>query len=72
MSSSSTQFATAREMGIYEPFRQVAMWKDTFGSDNDSYMGASTIGEVDARLENKVKDRYSLVSCFFDAHKSLF
>ncbi|KAF3445745.1 hypothetical protein FNV43_RR10922 [Rhamnella rubrinervis] len=53
MSSSSTQFATAREMGIYEPFRQVSMWKDTFGSDNDSYMGPSTIGEADARMENK-------------------
>lgn len=56
MSSSSTQFATSRQMGIYEPFRQVSMWKDTFGGDNLSYTGASTIGEVDAKLENKVKD----------------
>ncbi|XP_015887664.2 transcription factor TGA7 isoform X2 [Ziziphus jujuba] len=47
------EFATSRQMGIYEPFRQVSMWKDTFGGDNLSYTGASTIGEVDAKLENK-------------------
>lgn len=39
-------------MGIYEPFQQVSMWGDTF--KGDSIPNASTILQVDARLENKV------------------
>lgn len=55
MSSSSTQFATSRQMGIYEPFRQVGMWKNTFENDNNIlYTGTSTIVEVNPRQETKV------------------
>ena len=39
-------------MGIYEPFQQVSMWGDTF--KGDSIPNASTILQVDARLDNKV------------------
>ncbi|KAM3747927.1 hypothetical protein ACB098_05G071000 [Castanea mollissima] len=40
-------------MGIYEPFQQVSMWGDTF--KGDSIPNASTILQVDARLENKTE-----------------
>ena len=39
-------------MGIYEPFQQVSMWGDTF--KGDSIPNASTILQVDARLDDKV------------------
>lgn len=40
-------------MGIYEPFQQVSMWGDTFKVD--SIPNASTILQVDARLESKTE-----------------
>lgn len=42
-------------MGIYEPFRQVGVWKETFRGDHSSNTGASSILEVDAGIETKVK-----------------
>ncbi|XP_062097925.1 transcription factor TGA7-like isoform X3 [Humulus lupulus] len=59
-SSSTVQFESSREMGIYEPFRQVpmAMWKNSFenGSNNILYTGNSTIvEEVVPRQETKIK-----------------
>ncbi|KAF4366231.1 hypothetical protein G4B88_030409 [Cannabis sativa] len=48
-SSSTVQFERSREMGIYEPFRQVpmAMWKNSFENDNNNilYTPNSTIVE---------------------------
>ncbi|KAL5559216.1 hypothetical protein UlMin_035427 [Ulmus minor] len=56
MTSSAAQFATSRQMGIYEPFRQVPFWKDTFEGDNNIlFTGASPILEVDTRQENKIE-----------------
>lgn len=55
MSSPSTQLATLRRMSIYEPFHQINMWGDTFQGDASPNTGSSTIVEVDARLDNKVK-----------------
>ncbi|ONI34965.1 hypothetical protein PRUPE_1G508100 [Prunus persica] len=54
MSYPSTQFATSRQMGIYEPFRQVGVWKETFRGDHSSNTGASSILEVDAGIETKI------------------
>lgn len=54
MSYPSTQFATSRQMGIYEPFKQVGVWRETFSGGNSSNVGVSTIVEVDSRLENKI------------------
>ncbi|XP_050376739.1 transcription factor TGA7-like [Argentina anserina] len=54
MSYPSTQFAIPRQMGIYEPFRQVGVWRETFSGGNSSNIGASTIVEVDSNLENKI------------------
>ncbi|KAF4354551.1 hypothetical protein F8388_022273 [Cannabis sativa] len=48
-SSSTVQFERSREMGIYEPFRQVpiAMWKNSFENDTNNilYTPNSTIVE---------------------------
>ncbi|XP_009367342.2 transcription factor TGA7 [Pyrus x bretschneideri] len=54
MSYSSTQFATSRQMGIYEPFRQIGVWKETFRGDHTSNTAASTILEEDSGIENKI------------------
>lgn len=51
MSSPSTQFSISRGMGIYEPFHQISMWGDMFKGDTSLNTGASTIEQVDARLE---------------------
>ncbi|KAB2617211.1 transcription factor TGA7 [Pyrus ussuriensis x Pyrus communis] len=54
MSYSSTQFATSRQMGIYEPFREIGVWKETFRGDHTSNTAASTILEEDSGIENKI------------------
>ncbi|KAL6179782.1 hypothetical protein ACLB2K_046453 [Fragaria x ananassa] len=54
MSYPSTQFASSRQMGIYEPFRQVCVFRETFSGGNSSNVGASTIVEVDSRIDNKI------------------
>ncbi|XP_068314153.1 transcription factor TGA7-like [Pyrus communis] len=53
MSYPSTQFATSRQMGIYEPFRQVDVWKETLRGDHGSNTAASSIIEVDSGIETK-------------------
>ncbi|KAI3685429.1 hypothetical protein L6452_34671 [Arctium lappa] len=50
MASTSTQFATSRRMGIYDPLHHISMWDDTFGCDVSPNMGPSTISQVDTRL----------------------
>lgn len=53
MASPSTQFATTRRMGIYDPLHQISMWEDMFGSDISPNTGTSGILQADARLVNK-------------------
>lgn len=40
-------------MGIYEPLHHISMWKDTFKGDSSPNTGASSIVEVDVRLDSK-------------------
>ncbi|KAK3025677.1 hypothetical protein RJ639_042017 [Escallonia herrerae] len=55
MASPSTQFATSRRMGIYDPLHQISMWEDTFEGDISPNIGMSSIVQVDTRLlDNKV------------------
>ncbi|XXG61304.1 hypothetical protein AAC387_Pa04g2998 [Persea americana] len=53
MSFPSTQFATSRRMGIYEPNHQISMWGQSFISDSSPNTGISTIVEADAKLDNR-------------------
>lgn len=55
MASPSTQFATTRRMGIYDPLHQISMWEDMFGGDISPNTGTSAILQADARLVNKVE-----------------
>ncbi|KAA8538019.1 hypothetical protein F0562_027401 [Nyssa sinensis] len=57
MSSPSTQFATSRRMGICDPLNQISMWEDTFKGDVSPNTGASTVVQVDSRLDNKAERR---------------
>lgn len=50
MASTSTQFATSRRMGIYDPLHHISMWDDTFGCDISPNTVPSTISQVDTRL----------------------
>lgn len=54
MSSTSTQIAALREMGIYEPFNQISSWAHAFRDDGSLNIVPSTIVQVDAGLDNKV------------------
>ncbi|KAK6938200.1 Basic-leucine zipper domain [Dillenia turbinata] len=48
MSSPSTQFATSRRMGVYEPLHQIGMWEDPLkGLTSQNGIAAATIVEVD-------------------------
>ena len=58
-------------MGIYEPFKQVGVWRETFSGGNSSNVGVSTIVEVDSRLENTVK-MHEVWSVFFSTLVSLY
>ncbi|KAL6993110.1 guanine nucleotide-binding protein, alpha-1 subunit tga1 [Sarracenia purpurea var. burkii] len=52
MNSPTTQFATSRRMGIYEPIHQIHMWGD-FVSNGCSNTSPSMIVEVDTKLNNQ-------------------
>lgn len=64
MSFTSTQLVTSRRMGIYDPFQQISMWEDTFKGDSSPNKGVSTILQVDARMDNKVKIHEIESLCF--------
>jgi transcription factor TGA len=51
-------------MGIYDPFQQISVWEDTFKGDSSPNKGVSTILQVDARLDNKVKIHEIESLCF--------
>ncbi|KAG6776038.1 hypothetical protein NC652_014141 [Populus alba x Populus x berolinensis] len=53
MSSTSTQIAALRGMGIYEPFNQISSWAHAFRDDGSLNIGPSTIVQVDPGLDNK-------------------
>ncbi|KAF9682565.1 hypothetical protein SADUNF_Sadunf05G0122100 [Salix dunnii] len=55
MSSTSTQIAALRGMGIYEPFNHISSWADAFRDDGNLNIGPSTIVQVDAGLDNKTE-----------------
>ncbi|XP_010269125.1 PREDICTED: transcription factor TGA1-like isoform X2 [Nelumbo nucifera] len=50
MSSPSTQFATSRRMGIYEPVHQISMWAEPFRGNSSPNTAVSTI-QGDAKLD---------------------
>lgn len=54
MSSASTQFASPRKMGIFEPNHQIGMWGDSFKADSSQNTGASSIVEAEIKLDNRV------------------
>ncbi|OVA06616.1 Basic-leucine zipper domain [Macleaya cordata] len=56
MSSPSTQFATSRRMGIYEPPHQVSMWGDCLKALNGPNIDPSMIVEVDNKLDSNKSD----------------
>lgn len=60
-------------MGIYEPFREIGVWKETFRGDHTSNTAASTILEEDSGIENKVKPKnQSFVPFFLNVRFTLF
>lgn len=55
MASTSTQFATSRRMGIYDPLHHISMWDDAYGCDISPNTGPSSISQADTRLVNKAE-----------------
>ncbi|EOA35302.1 hypothetical protein CARUB_v10020476mg [Capsella rubella] len=54
-SSSPTQLASLRDMGIYEPFQQIVGWGNVFKSDINDHSpntATSSIIQVDARVDD--------------------
>ncbi|KAI3868486.1 hypothetical protein MKX03_035659 [Papaver bracteatum] len=56
MNSPTTQFATSRRMGIYDPPHQVSMWTDAFKIHNGPNSAASMIVEMDNKLDSTQSD----------------
>ncbi|XP_072997407.1 transcription factor TGAL6 isoform X1 [Typha latifolia] len=56
MTSTSPQFPTYRRMGIYEPNHQIGMWHDSFKTDSSQNTSASTVVEVDTKIDNRLED----------------
>ncbi|KAK9272256.1 hypothetical protein L1049_002627 [Liquidambar formosana] len=56
MNSPSTQFVHTRRMGIYEPVHPIAMWGENFKGNGCPNTPASTILEVDTKLDNQSED----------------
>jgi transcription factor TGA len=63
-SSSPTQLASLRDMGIYEPFQQIVGWGNVFKSDINDHSpntATSSIIQVDPRIDdhnNNIKINY--------------
>ncbi|KAL1821836.1 transcription factor TGA1 isoform X1 [Daucus carota subsp. sativus] len=55
MASPSTQFATARRMGIYDTLHQISMWEDVLGGGVSPETCTSPNMKEDARLINKTE-----------------
>lgn len=54
MASPSTQFATARRMGIYDPLHHISTWEDILGADSGvNITSPCAILQADTRLLNK-------------------
>lgn len=54
-SSSPTQLASLRDMGIYEPFQQIVAWGNAFKSDINDHSpntATSSIIQVDAKIDD--------------------
>lgn len=54
-SSSPTQLASLRDMGIYEPFQQIVSWGNVFKSDINDHSpntASSSIIQVDATTDD--------------------
>ncbi|CAH8356226.1 unnamed protein product [Eruca vesicaria subsp. sativa] len=64
-SSSPTQLASLRDMGIYEPFQQMVSWGNVFKSDINDHSpntASSSVIQVDARVDdhsNIIKANYA-------------
>uniref|UniRef100_A0A1J3G0H2 Transcription factor TGA7 n=1 Tax=Noccaea caerulescens TaxID=107243 RepID=A0A1J3G0H2_NOCCA len=63
-SSSPTQLASLRDMGIYEPFQQIVSWGNVFKSDINDHSpntASSSIIQVDATTDdhNNIKANYA-------------
>ncbi|KAI3996324.1 hypothetical protein MKX01_026792 [Papaver californicum] len=56
MSSPITQFATSRNMGIYQQSHQVNMWGNSFRADTSPNTCVSAVVEDDGKLDNKSED----------------
>nr|CAN62273.1 hypothetical protein VITISV_012435 [Vitis vinifera] len=56
MNSSSTHFVTSRRMGIYEPLHQISTWGESFKTNGCPNTSASTIAELEAKLDNQSED----------------
>ncbi|KAL3322011.1 hypothetical protein AABB24_039571 [Solanum stoloniferum] len=53
MSSTSTQFAPTRRMGIFEPFHHMSMWEDAFRGDIMPNVGACMVTPANDRADDK-------------------
>lgn len=53
---SSTQFATAGRIGMYEPPIHQVMWENAYKGDFSSIIVAPAMEQVDVRVENKADD----------------
>ncbi|WOG98562.1 hypothetical protein DCAR_0417906 [Daucus carota subsp. sativus] len=54
MASPSTQFATTRRMGMYDPLHHISTWEDILGAESSVNITSScTILQADTRLLNK-------------------
>lgn len=59
MSSPSTELASFRRMGIYEPFHSMSTWANNFKDNDSPNTGSSTVVQMDARLDNKSSEYVS-------------
>ncbi|KAI7731563.1 hypothetical protein M8C21_025216 [Ambrosia artemisiifolia] len=53
MASTTTQFASSRRMGLYDPFNHSSTWENAFGHAISPNTVAPSSSQVDTRLSNK-------------------
>lgn len=55
MDSSSSQFVSSRNIGVYDPMHQFSIWEEHFKTNGDLSASMSLIDEADMKLNNQVR-----------------
>lgn len=58
MDSSSSQFVSSRNIGVYDPMHQFSIWEEHFKTNGDLSASMSLIEEANMKINNQVECKF--------------